>query len=116
MKTKECTKQAITRPWMDLGIPTNATSFGESYIGSSAVPNANLLVTIWGDRFKDEKGNEIDYMGVWTYESCLPVHSTYFSKADNINLHSSYFDITPGIDDPNQWVPRKECLTSHRRK
>jgi hypothetical protein len=26
------------------------------------------LVTLWGDKFADEKGNEVDYLGVWTYE------------------------------------------------
>lgn len=59
-KTKQCTKQALTRPWRDIGIPVNATSLGESYIGSSAVPNANLLTTIWGDKFTDEKGNKLN--------------------------------------------------------
>lgn len=115
MKTKECTKQAITRPWIDVGVPANATNLGESYIGSSAVPGGNLLVTIWRNQFKDDKGNEIDYFGTWTLEACLPVTANYFSQADNINLHSSYFDITPGLDDPNVFVPRRECLTARRK-
>lgn len=110
-KTKECKKQAVTRPWRDFGIPTNATSYGESYIGSSAVSNANVLITTWGKEFTDEKGNKIDYMGAWTYEACLPIYSHYFSKADNINTHTNFYDIVPGIDNPNVFIPRKECLS-----
>ncbi|CAF0898910.1 unnamed protein product [Brachionus calyciflorus] len=109
-KTKECTKQAITRPWRDFGIPANATSNGESYIGSSAVPNANVLLTLWSKEFTNEKGNKIDYTGAWTYEACLPVSSHYFSKEENINTHTNFFDIVPGIDNPNVFIPRKECL------
>ena len=59
LKTKECKKQPITRPWRDFGIPQNATFLGESYLGSSAVPNANLLITIWKDSFVDEQGDTV---------------------------------------------------------
>jgi hypothetical protein len=37
-------------------VPTNGTSLGESYIGSAAVPNANLLTTLWSNEFTDSKG------------------------------------------------------------
>lgn len=60
-KTKQCQRQALTREWRDFGIPANATSLGESFIGSSAVPGANLLVTLWQDSFKDQNGNFNSY-------------------------------------------------------
>jgi hypothetical protein len=50
------------------GIPSNGTFQGELYVGSSAVPSANLLVTVWTDSFADPQGNEVDYYGVWTLE------------------------------------------------
>ena len=59
LKSKVCQKQAITRPWIDLGINKNATSLGESYIGSSAVPKASILSTIWRHEFTDSKGKKI---------------------------------------------------------
>jgi len=93
-----------------LGIPTNSTSLGESYVGSSAVPNANVLTTIWRDEVTDSQGNKIVYLGTWTYEACLPVSSFYFSVADKLNTHTQYFDITPGLADPNVFIPRRECL------
>ena len=47
-------------------------------------------------KFIDSKGNEIDYMGVWTLAGCLPVSSRYYSQADKISTHGQFFDITPG--------------------
>ena len=46
-KARNCTRRPITRPWRDLGVRGNDTSYGEAYIGSSAVPGAGLLITIW---------------------------------------------------------------------
>jgi hypothetical protein len=46
-RARNCTRREITRPWRDFGIRANDTSYGEAYIGSSAVPGANILVTIW---------------------------------------------------------------------
>ena len=110
LKAKTCQKQTIDRPWRDFGIPKNATSYGESYIGSSAVEDANLLVTLWGTTFTDDKGNKIDYSGVWTYEACLPVNIIYSSDTLSLHRHVAFFDITLGIDNPAVFEPRKECL------
>lgn len=55
LKSKVCQKQPITRPWIDLGINKNATSLGESYIGSAAVPKGNILATLWKHEFTDSK-------------------------------------------------------------
>ena len=111
LKTKECTKQQITRPWVDFGIPKTAKNIGEAYLGSSAVPNANLLVTSWLNEMTDAKGNKYEYMGTWTYEACLPVSAVVYSKTANVNQHTSFFDITPGIDNPNVFIPPRECLS-----
>lgn len=46
-KTRNCTRQPITRAWRDFGIQPDATSYGEAYIGSSVFPGTGLLVTIW---------------------------------------------------------------------
>jgi hypothetical protein len=57
-KTKKCTIEQINRPWRNFGIPRNASSLGEAYIGASGVPKAHLLVTFWRDEIKDEKNAE----------------------------------------------------------
>jgi hypothetical protein len=46
-KTRNCSRQEITRPWRDFGIQPDATSYGEAYIGSSAFPGTGVLITIW---------------------------------------------------------------------
>jgi hypothetical protein len=46
-RTRTCTRAPITRAWRNFGIRPNATSFGEAYVGSSALPSAGILVTIW---------------------------------------------------------------------
>jgi hypothetical protein len=96
LKTKNCTKQAITRRWVNFGIPANATSLGESYLGSSAVPNANLLASLWRLQFVDTHGDKIDYFGVWTYEACLPVHVRYVAEDAKFDAVYNFFDIVPG--------------------
>jgi hypothetical protein len=109
-KTKNCTATTVDRPWKYFSIPANATFLGESYIGSSAVPGAGLLATIWSDEDTDAQGNKYHYMGVWTYEACLPIAITYFSNSSNLDAHYNFFDFVPGIRDPDVFIPRKECL------
>ena len=46
-KSRNCSRRAITRPWRDFGIPDDARSYGEAYIGTSALPGLGLLVTMW---------------------------------------------------------------------
>jgi hypothetical protein len=47
LRARNCTRRPLTRPWRDFGIAGNATSRGEGYIGTSALPGAGLLVSIW---------------------------------------------------------------------
>jgi hypothetical protein len=65
-------------------------------LGSDGIPYANLLVTIWGDEFVDQAGDKFYYMGVWTYEACLPVDITISSDKYGAR-HSQFLDIVPGI-------------------
>ena len=46
-KSRNCSRRPITRAWRNFAINPNDTSYGEAYLGSSAVPGANILVTIW---------------------------------------------------------------------
>jgi hypothetical protein len=46
-KSRNCTRRTITRPWRDFGIRPDARSFGEAYVGTSAIPGLGLLVTMW---------------------------------------------------------------------
>ena len=47
LKYQNCSRRTVTEPWEDFGILSDAQSLGEAYLGSSAVPNGGLLVTMW---------------------------------------------------------------------
>lgn len=46
-RARNCTRRPITRAWRDFGIRPTDTSYGEAYVGSSSVPGAGMLVTLW---------------------------------------------------------------------
>ena len=46
-RARNCTRRPLTRQWRDFGIRPDARSFGEAYLGTSALPGLGLLVTIW---------------------------------------------------------------------
>jgi hypothetical protein len=110
-KARNCTRREITRAWRDFGVRANDTSYGEAYIGSSAVPGANVLVTIWGGNFTTPQNDTIGFVSAWTYLGCIPVSRTSFSQRLGVS-HLSFYDVTAGISDPNVFIPRRECLTA----
>ncbi|KAI3382270.1 hypothetical protein SNEBB_011452 [Seison nebaliae] len=103
--SKQCEKRQITKPWRDWGIPKNASSFGEAYIGSSSKGKDGVLITIWGGKTKEG----ISYFGEWTYDDCIPVHMFAEKKATGEQDVVSFFDVTLGIQNPNVFIPPKEC-------
>ena len=64
------------------------------------VANAGLLTTIWEKEFKGRDNKTMYYLGVWTYEACLPVKIEVYEQPDRdtkgIAYHDEFFDITPG--------------------
>jgi hypothetical protein len=46
-RARNCTRRPLNRPWRDFGVRPNSTSFGEGYVGTSAVPGAGILVSLW---------------------------------------------------------------------
>jgi hypothetical protein len=111
-KEKTCKKLPLTREWRNFGIPSNAKSIGEFYIGSSGVPNAGVLTTMWEDEFQSRENKTMYYLGVFTYEACLPVKIEVYERPDRkskgLAYHDVFFDIIPGTR-PDAFVPRKEC-------
>jgi hypothetical protein len=126
VKTGNCTRQPLLRPWRDIGIQPGAINRGEAYLGSSAFPGAGLLVTIWFVNFRrlidssfffSRSGNEtvsqnktVTFIGTWTYEACLPVSDTSVDPVFGIS-HTSFYDVSGGISDPNVFIPPRACLT-----
>ena len=98
--TKECKKYPLRREWRDFRIPSDAKNIGEFYLGSSGIPNAGLLTTMFEKEYTDSKGKNIYYIGEWTYAACLPIKIELYEKKDRhtkgLNSHDRFYDIIPG--------------------
>ncbi|CAF0771098.1 unnamed protein product [Didymodactylos carnosus] len=115
LRSRNCTRRTINRPFRQFGIAPDARSYGEAYVGTSSGPGAGLLVTIWGGNFTTPQNETIYYIGTWTYEQCIPIQQTYFTPARGV-FHDSIYDVTPGISDPDVFIPPRQCLTDEEYK
>jgi len=105
-----CSRYPITEMWRDFGIQPDARSLGEAYIGTSAIPGAGLLITIWDGNYTRTTNEVVHYLGTWTYEGCLPISHTE-SISQKGTGQTSFYDVTTGISDPNVFIPPRQCLT-----
>ncbi|NP_001164689.1 ependymin-like protein precursor [Saccoglossus kowalevskii] len=105
LKTGKCTSKELTRPFHYIGIPENATFYGETIIGSLSAPGEGVTVQLWGGTTSE--GSR--YAGTWTVRGCIPVHDSYFSEHTGF-ISTSFFDVVAGIHDPEVFIPPKECL------
>jgi len=103
LKTKECKSETITWKFHKLGVPANATFDRQAIIGTDAVGGAGVLVNQWRDDQSDDF-----WMGTFTDKECLMVTEGFFSNKTGF-VHTSVYDITLGISDPNVFIPPSEC-------
>ncbi|CAF0830176.1 unnamed protein product [Adineta ricciae] len=113
MKTAKCSRFNFDQPWRDFGIQPDATPLGVAYIGSSALSDATLLVTIWTGKEIIPINETARYIDTWTRNSCLPVSNIVFEPSGSVN-HLRYYDVTLGINDPNVFIPPEKCFTDER--
>ena len=131
-KSGNCSYYLFDQPWHDFGVQSDAVSRGTAYIGSSMLSAANLLVTIWfvytfhhlyffSGLIFVRAGNQTipfnktaRYLGVWTYEECIPVSNISFEPNGSIN-YIRYYDLTLGINEPNVFVPPEQCFHAKKR-
>lgn len=50
------------------------------------------------------------YEQAWTYEGCISVYDTSADPRFGVT-HSAYYDGTNGINNPNVFIPVRQCLT-----
>jgi len=103
LKTKDCKVGALNREWRRYGVPSNATFEDQFEIGTDAFVMGGVLVNEWSDTFTEGK-----WHGTFTDIGCLPV-SEYFRTTDHNLIHTSFYDITLGIQDPNIFMPPTGC-------
>ena len=88
-------------------MPKNAKFIRSTYVG---LKSAGLLVNTWSAIFPDDQGNNIEYLGLWTPDACVPITLHYSSYVDSYQIRVDTYDITPGIKDTRIFTPRAECL------
>ena len=54
-RTGQCLSRTIDEPFRPFGVPPNATSYGQFYIGTSGDPEAGMLVNVFGGEFGEGK-------------------------------------------------------------
>jgi len=106
LKDKTCQIEEIKSKFRRMGVPTNATFTASMILGSSASTSAGLPVNMWYDSWP---GEGIDWWyGTYSDLDCLPV-SESFSMNSTGYIHTTWFDITLGISDPDVFIPPPEC-------
>ncbi|XP_078672259.1 mammalian ependymin-related protein 1-like [Branchiostoma floridae x Branchiostoma belcheri] len=105
LRTKECAVSAIAEQFRPFEVPPNATSFGESYIGTGAFPGEGVLITLWGGEAEQPAGR---YMATFTNSGCVPVEDGFCTERFGC-VHTAFYDVVAGISDPNVFIPPREC-------
>ncbi|XP_065919767.1 mammalian ependymin-related protein 1-like [Dysidea avara] len=105
LKTRECEKFPLTEPWHPTEVPENTTLDGTYYLGSTSVPNNYVEMNFYHGY--TDRGY---YRGSWTVRDCLPFVHSYLMTQPSPSYHrTTHLDITPGLSDPNVFVPPQEC-------
>ncbi|XP_062502248.1 mammalian ependymin-related protein 1-like [Corticium candelabrum] len=103
IRTRQCEKFPLTEPFQKNGVPEGATYLGTHYIGSSADPAYGVEVKEFSAY--TERGQ---FHGTFTVNGCVPISHSYQSTISGYRT-TRYFDVTLGIQDPNVFIPPKEC-------
>merc|ERR1711922_58787 len=106
LKTKNCTKHPLSRPFIPFGMPDGARYVGAANVGPVNIPDEHATVIIFEGVDEEEKAR---FSGTVTSPDCVPVQSTYVSNRTGF-VHTTFFDITGGIPDPTVFIPPANCV------
>ncbi|XP_031564114.1 mammalian ependymin-related protein 1-like [Actinia tenebrosa] len=104
--TGKCVVSEFKESFRPAEIPKDAKFATEAYIGAS-LPEVGVLVNIFYGK-EERKGVTVDYVATVTAEGCIPVSSVVYTQKTGA-IHSSFFDIVLGIEDPERFVPPSSC-------
>ena len=79
-RTQLCTSKSIVYPFRPFSVPQNATSYGQYYIGTSGVPEAGMLVNVYGGEFREGELAGVRYETTVTAGACIPVNDLFIRK------------------------------------
>ncbi|KAK7103811.1 hypothetical protein V1264_018636 [Littorina saxatilis] len=104
LKSRQCNKTALTRPFRPFGIPPESRYEGEFNLGPVNIPNEHVTVISFFGKFED--GSE--YVGTVSSPDCIPVSSGFYANTTGF-VHTSFYDVVPGIPDPTVFDIPSEC-------
>ncbi|XP_076099861.1 mammalian ependymin-related protein 1-like [Mytilus galloprovincialis] len=102
LATRKCNVSTITRPFMSVGIPPNATFNGFASFGIHAISGQSLDIQDWETSVYDNR------FSVVLTTDCVPVQYTHYIPPSS-TIVSTYFDINLGINDESVFTPPSEC-------
>ncbi|XP_063426982.1 mammalian ependymin-related protein 1-like [Mytilus trossulus] len=102
LATRKCNVSTITRPFMSVGIPPNATFNGFASFGIHAISGQSLDIQDWETSVYDNR------FSVVLTNDCVPVQYTHYIPPSS-TIVSTYFDINLGINDESVFTPPSEC-------
>merc|ERR1712121_633824 len=100
LKTKNCTKHPLSRPFIHFGIPPEARYVGSEVVGPVNIPDEHMTVISFEG---EDRENDAHYYGDVTAPDCIPVSNGYISNKTGF-MHTMFFDITGGIPDPTVFI------------
>ncbi|XP_041354633.1 mammalian ependymin-related protein 1-like [Gigantopelta aegis] len=103
LRTKQCNKTVLTRPFVPMHLPSDAHFRGEASMGEASNPDEHVILAFFEGKFE---GNF--YAASVTVPNCFPVAFDFLSKQTGL-IHTTYYDITGGIHDPSVFIPPSEC-------
>merc|ERR1712154_159885 len=106
LKTKNCTKHPLSRPFIPFGMPDGAHYVGAANVGPVNIPDEHATVIIFDGVDEEEKAR---FSGTVTAPDCVPVTSMFVSNRTGF-MHTMFFDITGGIPDPTVFIPPSNCV------
>eukprot|EP00117_Sycon_ciliatum_P010879 scpid81382/ scgid12587/ Mammalian ependymin-related protein 1 len=109
--TRDCVERSLDRPGSLDGfhphdVPAEASFRGLFYIGSDAVSDGHVEASAW-DYYYSDRG--YFWHGTFTTHGCIPLRSDHFNHTTFGARFEEFFDVVPGISDPNVFVPPSNC-------
>ncbi|KAK6182225.1 hypothetical protein SNE40_009953 [Patella caerulea] len=103
LRTKVCNVTALTRPFIDIGLPSDATFTDSFVIGLAGLPNEHVSAVLFEGSYEGGR-----YFGAVSTPDCIPLRFGYDSPTYGFE-DTLYYDIKAGISDPNAFLPPSGC-------
>eukprot|EP00117_Sycon_ciliatum_P004793 scpid86964/ scgid9014/ Mammalian ependymin-related protein 1 len=113
MRTRLCHEEPLYHPdeknngFHDHDVPSGARLDGVRVLGCKDVEEGYLNISQWSYRYVDRQYN---WAGSFTFDKCIPTRSDAFNSTTFGLIFEEFYDVVPGISDPNVFIPPAQCI------